>query len=229
MSETIQRKLSKDGSTHVTDEVYNTVISAVGALLAAVGSALLIFKALKADKPWHLLAFSIYSFGLVNLFLLSALHHGINSTERVENILRRLDYFAIFLMIAGSISPFCLILLRNTYGLGILGLMWGVAFGGIALQMKFPDLPRWFTTAQYLGMGWLGMLVVMKVWHLLTGPAIFLLALGGIIYTAGAVIYVIEKPNPLPGKFGFHEIWHLFVLTASACHYGIMYFYLLPY
>ena len=224
-----ERKLSKDGSVHITDEVYNPAISATGTLLAAVGSAFLIVRSLQANKPWHLLAFSIYSFGLVNLFLLSALHHGINSTERVENTLRRLDYFAIFLMIAGSISPFCLILLKNAYGLGILGLMWLVAFGGIALQLKFPNLPRWLTTAQYVGMGWLGMLVVMKIWHLLAWPAIFLLVFGGLLYMVGAVIYVIEKPNPFPGKFGFHEIWHLFVLAAAACHYGIMYFYLLPY
>lgn len=228
MSQSTIRKLSKDGSIHVTDEVYNTAISAVGALLAALGSAILIFQSLVAQKPWHLLGFSIYSFGLVNLFLLSALHHGINSTERVEYTLRRLDYFVIFVMIAGAITPFCLILLRTPYGFGMLGLMWAVALGGIALQMKFPNLPRWFTTGQYLGMGWLGCLVVIKIWHVLPWPAIFLLVLGGLLYTVGAVIYVLERPNPFPEKFGFHEIWHLFVLTASACHYCIMYFYLLP-
>ncbi len=225
----LERKLSKDGSIHVTDEIYNTAISSVGTLLAALGSALLIFQSLVAQKPWHLLAFSIYSFGLVNLFLLSALHHGINSTERVENILRRLDYFIIFIMIAGAMTPFCLILLRTTYGFSILGFMWILALGGIAIQLKFPHLPKWFTTGQYIGLGWLGCIVVYNVWDLLPWEALFLLVLGGLIYTVGAVIYVVEKPNPFPGKFGFHEIWHLFVLAGTACHFSILYFYLLPH
>lgn len=229
MSEPVTRKLSKDGSTYVTDEVLNTAISAVGTLLAGLGSAVLIFKSLSEQKPWHLLAFSIYSFGVVNLFLLSALHHGINATERVENILRRLDYYAIFVMIAGSVTPFCLIVIRNTYGLNILGMIWLVAIISIVLQVRYPHLPRWFTTAQYIGMGWLGTLIVFKIWNLLPSMALFLLFLGGLLYTIGAVLYTVEKPNPIPGKFGFHEIWHLFVLAASACHFSIMYFYLLPY
>ena len=224
-----ERTLSKDGSTHVTDEVYNTMISAVGAILSVAGVGALLFKSWAAGKPWHLLAFSIYGFGVIDLFFLSALHHGINGSERTEHILRRLDYYAIFLMIAGSVTPFCLIVLRDRYGLSVLGLVWLVALISIALQVRFPQLPRWFTTAQYIGMGWLGTLIVFKIWNLLPKMAIFLLALGGLLYTVGAVLYVLEKPNPVPGKFGFHEIWHLFVVAATACHFAIMYFYLLPY
>lgn len=223
------RTLSKDGSKIVTDEVYNTTISGLGTLLAMFGTAILIIQSIAMGKPWQLLSFSVYGFGAINLFFLSAIHHGVNSTEQVEYLLRRLDYYAIFIMIAGSVTPFCLILLRNPAGFGILGLIWFVALGGIALQVKYPNLPRWFTTAQYVGMGWIGAIIVFRIWNLLPWQATFLLALGGLVYTVGAVLYVIERPNPFPGKFGFHEIWHLCVLSGAALHFAIMYFYLLPY
>ncbi len=222
------RKLSKDGSIHVTDEFYNSLISGFGAFLALIGSYLLISHSLQQHKFWHLIGFTIYGLALFNLFITSALHHGVNASEKTEALLRRLDYYAIFLMIAGSFTPVCLILFRNTLGWSILSLVWAASLFGIFLQMYFPDLPKWISLSLYIGIGWLGVLLAKPI-YLLLPQVLYLLIGGGLFFTFGSVIYFFEKPNPFPGKFGFHEIWHLFVLAGATTHYFIMYSYLLPY
>lgn len=222
------RTLSKDGSIHVTDEFYNTLISAVGAGLSLIGAFALVAFSLKTHKPWHVFAFLIYGAALVNLFVASALHHGVDGSEETENFLRELDYHAIFLMIAGTFTPFCLILLRNTLGWSSLGLIWVLALLGILLKVIFPGLPKWISTSMYLGMGWLGVVIAYPV-YLQIATGVWFLILGGLFFTVGAVIFHFERPNPVPGRFGFHEIWHLFVLAGAASHFLTMYLYLLPF
>ncbi|MBF0493453.1 MAG: hemolysin III family protein [Deltaproteobacteria bacterium] len=227
-SEKPLRKLSKDGSLHVTDEVYNTLISATGALLALLGAISLVYLSVKNRKPWHIAGFTVYGTALFQLFLSSALHHGIDGSEKTEHGLRQLDYYAIFVMIAGSFTPLCLILLRNTLGWSVLALVWFLSILGILLKMLYPSLPKWFSTTLYIGMGWLGLLIAKPV-YLLVPQVIFGLMIGGFFYTVGALLFFLERPNPFPGKFGFHEIWHLFVLAGATSHFCIMYFYLLPF
>lgn len=219
--------LSKDGSVHVTDEVYNTLISGLGALLAMAGIFLLVSEALISRSGADVFGFSIYGFGLISTFVSSALHHGVNGSPRVNHLLRQLDHFAIFLMIAGTFTPFCLILLQNSLGRTMLGLIWTLALLGIGVKAAVPSAPRWFTTSLYVGMGWLGVMLVKPVYQAIHWQGVSLLLLGGIFFTAGAAIYVLEKPNPFPGKFGFHEIWHGFVLAGAASHFFVIYFYLL--
>jgi len=221
------RVLSKDGSIHVTDEFYNTLISSLGAFLSFVGVLLLIYFSIQAHKPWHIVAFSIYGIALLKLFVFSALHHGVDGSEKTEHLLRQFDYYAIFLMIAGTMTPFCLILLKNPLGWSVLGLIWFLAIVGILLKMFFPALPKWLSTALYMGMGWLGLLIIHPLYLHIPQGLIFLI-LGGLLFTVGAIFFYLEKPNPFPGKFGFHEIWHLFVLGGAASHFCVMYFYLLP-
>ncbi len=227
-SSKVNRTLSKDGSIHVTDEFYNSLISGFGAFLALIGSYLLISKSIHDHKIWHLIGFSLYGLALFNLFIASALHHGVNASEKIEAMLRRYDYYAIFFMIAGSFTPICLILFRNNLGWSILSLVWICAILGIILQMFFPNLPKWFSTTLYIGIGWLGVLLAKPI-YLVMPQILYLLIAGGLFFTVGAIIYFFEKPNLFPGKFGFHEIWHLFVLAGASTHYFIMYFYLLPY
>ena len=224
------RRLSKDGSVHVTDEVFNTLSSSVGAILSVIGIAALLYQSWIAHKLWHIVGFGVYGFGLINLFVLSALHHGVNASPRTEHLLRQLDYFAIFLMIAGAVTPFCAILLRETLrGEIVLVAMWGLAVVGIVIKGLFPQIPKWFTTALYVGMGWVGVTLFYPIYKILGWKAVLLLLTGGLFYTVGSVLYVLEKPNPFPGKFGFHEIWHLCVLGGSASHFCVIYFFLLPY
>ena len=125
-------------------------------------------------------------------------------------------------MIAATQSPFCLILMRTPLGWGIFITEWVLCILGIILKAGFPRIPKIITTSIYLFMGWLGVFMVYPLYMALGLPAVLLLAGGGIIYTVGSVIFMLERPNPLPGRFGFHEIWHLMVVTAAICHFFVI-------
>ena len=214
--------LSKDGSIHVTDEFYNTLISSLGAVLSVIGVVLLVSRAHGLGNSWAVLGFSVYGMGLINVFTSSALHHGVNGSPRTNHLLRQFDYFAIFIMIAGTFTPFCLIFLKNSLGWTVLGLVWSVAFIGITLKALYPLIPKWFLLSLYIGMGWLGLLIAKPVYQAIHWQGLVAFFLGGIFFTGGGLIYGLEKPNPFPGKFGFHEIWHCLVLAGAASHFYIM-------
>lgn len=216
------RAVSKDGSSHVTDEFYNTWIAITGLALAVSGCTYLIVASSIDCKPWHVLGFSLYAFGIITLFLMTVLHHGIDGNAREEDALRLMDYCAIFVMIAGAQSAFCLILMRTALGWTIFGLQWALAILGIFLKTACPRVPKKVTTGIYLSMGWLGIFMVPVLYRAAGIPALVLLVAGGVLYTIGSAIFMLERPNPVPGRFGFHEIWHAMVVLASTCHFLVM-------
>lgn len=218
--------LSKDGSVHVTDEFYNTLISGIGAVLAAIGASFLIRRAWTEGQTAAVVAFSIYGFTLVNMFVCSALHHGVDGSPRTNHRLRQFDYYAIFLMIAGTFTPYCLLLLRNRLGWIVLGVIWTLAVAGILFKAFYPHAPKWLVTSIFIGMGWLGLVIAKPVYMTIHGQGFAPLFLGGVFFTVGGLIYGMEKPNPFPGSFGFHEIWHVFVLAGAASHFFAIYAYL---
>lgn len=211
--------LSKDGSIHVTDEFWNTLISCLGALLAAAGSLILVVKAIQMGQTRHAVCVAVYGMTLVTMFSTSTLHHLIDGSERTNHWLRQLDHFAIYLLIAGTFTPFSVIALSKELGQWITILIWVLALIGIITKWRFPNMPRIVSTAYYVGMGWIGAVVVYQLYQKIGWVGISGLVIGGLLYTIGAVIYALEKPNLVPGKFGFHEMWHLFVLLASAAHF----------
>jgi hemolysin III len=215
--------LSKDGSVHVTDEVYNTRISSLGALLALFGVAHLLWRSYAIGSFIHALSFLVYGFGVLSVFVSSALHHGVNGSPRTNWILRQLDYFAIFLMIAGTFTPLCLLFVKSRLGVHVLELVWALAVVSIASKAIYPALPKWVTLAMALGMGWSGLLLVGPVYASIHLNGVIALATGGLFFTGGGIIFGLEKPNPFPGRFGFHEIWHICVLAGAASHNSIMY------
>lgn len=219
----IPQLLSKDGSIHITDEVYNTLLSSVGALLFIIGVTALVYRSYKIGNFWAVVGFSVYGFGVISTFITSALHHGVNGSPKTNHLLRQLDYYAIFLMIAGSFTPFCLIHLRNGLGWTVLGLIWGLAILGITLKALYPHISKWFLLSLYIGMGWLAMVIAKPIFQVIHWEGMFGILLGGFFFTAGGLIFGLEKPNPFPGKFGFHEIWHCFVLAGAASHFYVMY------
>ena len=221
--------LSKDGSVHITNEFYNTLISSIGAVLSVIGSYFLIVPAVTAGKTLHVIGFSIYAFGVFLVFITSALHHGVNSSPRVEAALRHVDYLAIFVKIPATMTPFCLVLIPNRFGFFLLSLVWGISLFGLILKLSRPHLAKNVTLLFYVGLGILGGTIIFPTFQELTGLTIFLILLGGFFYLCGAVIYYKEKPNPFPGSFGFHEIWHLCVLFGSATFFGVIFCYLLPH
>lgn len=225
------RTLSKGGSPHVTDDVFNTAMHFVGLMLSILGTACLIAAASVQAKPWHILSFSIYGATLIGLFTASTLHHGINSTPYVEKVLLLVDYIAIFPLIAGTFTPFCLVYLHDSWiGWTFFGCSWGIAlFGVIMIALLQEKLPRWVNFTMYMTIGWFGLLLCLLAWDLIGVPAICLIATGGVLYTGGGVVFMAEKPNPAPGTFGFHEIWHIFVFLGAMVHWFVMYLYVLPH
>jgi len=219
----MQPGLSKDGSVHVTDEVYNTRISSLGATLALFGTLHLLWRSYAIGSSLHAFSFFIYGLGVLSVFVTSALHHGVDGSPRTNYVLRQLDYFAIFVMIAGTFTPFCLLLVKTTLGMQVLQLVWALAVVGIASKAIYPALPKWVTLALALGMGWLALALIEPVYAVIKLPGEIALGTGGLFFTVGGLIFGLEKPNPFPGRFGFHEIWHCCVLAGAASHFSIMY------
>ena len=160
---------------------------------------------------------------MISLFTASAVYHLPDVNKETKLFLKRIDHIMIYFLIAGSYTPFCLIPLKGAWGWSILSVIWIIAFAGIAFKIFFIHAPRWLSTLLYLLMGWMCIIAIYPLIKTMPSCGIFWLAAGGIFYSVGAVIYAIKKPNPLPGIFGFHEIWHLFVIAGSICHYLVMY------
>ena len=220
-------QLSRDGSVHVTDERFNTVSHLFATCFAIAGAALLIVQAAEQRDAWKIVGFSVYGLSVVTLFVSSTLHHGIDGGPRVNEVLRTLDYDSVFLLIAGSTTPMVLVLFRTTYGWTVLGAVWGIAAAGIVARSILRQLPKYVTNTLYIALGWMPVLLVGSGASV-PGGALVLMAAGGLLYSAGFVVFVVERPNPWPGVFGFHEIWHAMVVVAAVLHYLLMYFYVLP-
>lgn len=198
----------------------------LGALLSVVGLVALVVKS--AGSPWHVLGFSIYGTSLILLYSASTIYHGLALPPRGDDLLRRFDHAAIFVLIAGSYTPVCLVTLRGGWGWSLFGVIWTAALSGVVLKMFFEHLPRWSTTAIYLAMGWIAVVAIVPlVRSLHLGGFMWLLA-GGILYTLGAGIYAVRRPDPFPDVFGFHEVFHLFVLAGSGVHFTFMMQYVAP-
>lgn len=219
--------LSRDGSVHVTDEKVNTVSHLVGACLAVLGTAVLVTQAAVQEDPWKIVAFGIYGLSLVTLFVCSTLHHGIDRGPRVNDVLRTLDYTSVFLLIAGTVTPLVLVLARTPFGWAVLGTVWGIAALGIVLRSVWRQLPKYVTSTLYIALGWMPVALVLTDLPLSPG-GLALLAAGGLVYSVGFVVFVVERPNPWPGVFGFHELWHVLVVLAAALHFAVMYADVLP-
>lgn len=200
----------------------------LGTVLAVVGTVLLILRVVSPVKGWHIVTYSIFGFGLILLYTASTLYHWIPATPRAERFLRKFDHSAIFILIAATYTPVCLIPLRGGWGWSLFGLAWGFTLVGITLKLFWIDAPKWLSTSIYLLMGWLIIIGVYPLVNTLDPGALIWLAVGGFSYTIGAVIYAVDKPNPVRW-FGAHEIFHIFVLLGSLSHFWVMYRYISLY
>ncbi len=208
-------------------EPVNTISHMAGALASAVGLALMVvFAATRADV-WHVVSFSIFGTTLILMYTSSFLYHGLHISEKALLVFRKIDHIMIFMVIAGSYTPLCLVPLRGPWGWSLFATIWSIAVIGIFIKIFFINAPRWVSTMIYLMMGWLCMVVIYPLTKTLEPICIFWLVLGGVFYSGGALIYALKKPNPFPQIMGFHEIWHLFVILGSACHFWLSFRYLM--
>lgn len=214
---------SRDHSTHVTDERINTVTSIIGSILAIFGASVLLSMA-AGRQSWLIYSgLIVYCAGLINLFIMSSLHHGLRASDRAQHVFRTLDYTAIFWLIAGTVTPLILIAYPTRVGYAILVASWVIAAVGIALRASLPTLDKHINNTFFITLGWLPALVVVSDPTRVLLPELVLLILGGAIYSLGFWIYVSEKPNLRPGTFGFHELWHCHVVVAASLHWLLIY------
>lgn len=216
-------------NTYIT--TFREPFNAISHLTAAVASIaglvfLVVFAALRADA-WHVVSFAIFGSSLVLLYTSSFLYHTLKISDDALLIFRKIDHIMIFILIAGSYTPICLVPLRGPWGWSVFGTVWGIALIGISLKIFTMNLPRWISTMIYLIMGWICLVAIYPLVKFLDPLSLFWLALGGFFYTFGSIIYAKKKPDPFPGIFGFHEIWHLFVILGSACHFWLAFKYLM--
>lgn len=200
-------------------EPFNGISHLAGLVLAGTGTALLLRM---ARGPWQFVAFSIYGVTLILLYGTSTLYHALPLSERPLRALRTLDHIAIYFLIAGTYTPVALITLHGRLGWVLLGTVWLIAVAGIPFKLFFLDAPTWISTATYLAMGYLALVAAVPIAQRISLTGLAWLIAGGVAYTVGAVIYARQRPDPFPGRFGHHEIWHLLVLAGSACHFAFM-------
>ena len=191
----------------------------LGAGLAVSGTVVLL---LMAKSPLALLAFAVYGAALVGLYLASGVYHAVVAEGKREAFLRRLDHTGIFLLIAGTYVPVCLLALPREWGWTFLVLQTLCALAGVLGTFLLPKFPEALNVGLYLVMGWMALPALGYIRTQWPTQAIVLLVLGGLVYTIGAVIFATDRPHLVPGKFSAHDLWHLFVLGGSACHFALM-------
>lgn len=199
-------------------ERFNIITHAVGAVLAAVSGVFLIAVAARDGDPWKIVSVSIYAAMLLTLYLTSSLYHGLRGTAK--DVLRKMDHCAIYLLIAGSYTPFTLVTLRGAWGWSIFGVVWGLALVGIVQELWCAKGARILSLVIYVLMGWLAVIGVKPLILGLGWDGFLWLAAGGLFYTVGIAFYATDHKV----RHG-HGVWHLFVLGGSACHYIAVLFY----
>ena len=199
-------------------ERMNSITHLLGAVLAGVGLVFLVVRAAHAGDPWKIVSFSIYGGTLVALYTASALYHSIRGASK--KILQKFDHGAIYLLIAGSYTPFTLVTLRGAWGWSLFGVVWGLAVIGILQDTLFTKRKGVLSVAMYLLMGWIAVVAMRPLSRAIPAAGITWLVAGGLFYTIGVVFYALDKK-----LVHSHVIWHLFVLAGSICHYFTIFLY----
>lgn len=197
----------------------------IAVIMVLLAAAPLLIRAAREPDTLHVIAMSIFVLSMVLLYMASTLYHSLDINEQVNRRLRKMDHMMIFIMIAGSYTPVCLLALEEKTGRILCMLVWAVAILGMLIKAFWITCPKWFSSVLYIGMGWLCVLAFSQIFHALSRPAFGWLLAGGIIYTIGGVIYALKLPlfNARHKNFGSHEIFHLFVMGGSACHFVTMF------
>lgn len=207
-------------------EPINTLTHGAGAILASVGLGFLLYEAVAYGSISQFVAFSLFGISMILLYTSSSLYHGLHVKEKTLELLRKLDHCMIYVLIAGTYTPICLLALEGSWKWGLLITVWSLAVIGIIKKILWMHAPRWLSTVFYLGMGWLALIIFPILLEKLPVAFLVWISLGGLAYTVGAIIYGIQKPNPVPRWFGHHEIWHLFVMAGTFAHFWAIYQYL---
>lgn len=210
-------------------EPVNTLTHLFGALLAVAGTVFMIYDSLDKSTYIPLMASLFFGISMILLYTSSAVYHWVDARYPDALLwLKKVDHMMIFVLIAGTYTPYALIGLESPQSWIVFYSVWGIALAGIILKLVWIHAPRWLSTLFYLGMGWMSLAIFPLMSEGFSVMGFVWLGIGGLFYTVGAIIYAIKKPDPFPKVFGFHEIWHLFVIGGTFSHFWSIYNYVIP-
>lgn len=220
MSQTLEDRIKDPGSA---------ITHFIGMLMAIFAAVPLLIKAAHEPGQIYVVSIAVYAASLILLYAASTTYHTFNRSEKINTILKKIDHMMISVLIAGSYTPICLLVLGGRTGFILLSIVWGIALVGILIKAFWVYCPKWVSSVLYIGMGWTCVLAFTQILNSMSTAAFLWLLAGGIIYTAGGVIYALKLPlfNSRHRYFGSHEIFHLFVMGGSACHFVVMYAFVL--
>ena len=215
---------------HHIKEPGSAITHFIGMLMAIFAAVPLLIKAAHEPSRIYIISLAIYAASLILLYAASTTYHTFDISPKVNTILKKIDHMMISVLIAGSYTPVCLIVLKGKTGIILLSIVWAIAIAGILIKAFWVYCPKWVSSVLYIGMGWTCVLAFTQILNNMSPAAFGWLLAGGIIYTAGGVIYALKLPlfNNRHKNFGSHEIFHLFVMGGSACHFVVMYAFRLP-
>lgn len=201
----------------------------IGMLMAIFAAVPLLIKAAHEPSRIYIISITVYAISLILLYAASTTYHTIDRSERVNTILKKIDHMMISVLIAGSYTPICLLVLKGRTGIILLSIVWGIAVIEMLIKAFWVFCPKWVSSVLYIGMGWTCVLAFTQILNALSPAAFGWLLAGGIIYTVGGIIYALKLPffNTKHKNFGSQEIFHLFVMGGSACHFILMYAFIL--
>ncbi len=201
----------------------------IGMLMAIFAAIPLLIKAAHEPGKIYIISITIYAISLILLYAASTTYHTFNRSERINTLLKKIDHMMISVLIAGSYTPICLLVIKGRLGIILLSIVWSIAIIGILIKAFWVYCPKWVSSVLYIGMGWTCVLAFTRILNAMSPAAFGWLLAGGLIYTIGGVIYALKLPvfNNRHKNFGSHEIFHLFVMGGSACHFIVMYAFVL--
>lgn len=197
----------------------NTITHLIGAILSAVGMVFMLYKAIALQSGIYIAGALIFGFSLIALYSASTIYHWVSGSEKLTEILRKVDHAMIFVLIAGTYTPVCLVTLKGVLGYSLLAVVWTLALTGIGLKLVFMNAPRWLYTGAYVFLGWVAIFFIWPIYKAMPLGGFALLVTGGLLYTIGSVIYATKSKKINLFGLGFHEIFHLFILGGSLSHF----------
>lgn len=220
MSDTIKKHVKDPGSA---------ITHFIGMLMAVFAAVPLIIKATHEPSPIYVVSIAIYAASLILLYAASTTYHTFDRSEKINTILKKIDHMMISVLIAGSYTPICLLVIGGRLGIILLAIVCSIAIAGILIKAFWVYCPKWISSVLYIGMGWTCVLAFTQLLNSMSPAAFGWLLAGGLIYTAGGIIYALKLPifNMKHKDFGSHEIFHLFVMGGSICHFVVMYAFVL--
>ena len=220
MAQIIKKHIKDPGST---------ITHFIGMLMAIFAAVPLLIKAAHEPSRIYIISITVYAISLILLYAASTTYHTFDRSERINTILKKIDHMMISVLIAGSYTPICLLVLKGRTGIILLSIVWGIAVIEMLIKAFWVFCPKWVSSVLYIGMGWTCVLAFTQILNALSPAAFGWLLAGGIIYTVGGIIYALKLPffNTRHKNFGSHEIFHLFVMGGSACHFILMYAFIL--